>query len=66
MIAVEACEFWLSLAENNDICRGLLSPHLHKLVPVLVKCMRYSESTIILLKASYLIFSFRKVFYSGR
>ncbi|CAB3404704.1 unnamed protein product [Caenorhabditis bovis] len=43
-IALEACEFWLSLAENNEICRQLLAPFLGKLVPVLVKCMRYSEN----------------------
>ncbi|CAI5441635.1 unnamed protein product [Caenorhabditis angaria] len=44
LIALEACEFWLSLAENSEICRQLLQPFLEKLVPVLVKCMRYSEN----------------------
>ncbi|XGW08867.1 hypothetical protein V3C99_011300 [Haemonchus contortus] len=51
-IAVEACEFWLSLAENSDVCKELLSPFLGKLVPVLIKCMRYSESDIIALKGN--------------
>ncbi|CAD6192567.1 unnamed protein product [Caenorhabditis auriculariae] len=51
-VALEACEFWLSLAENNDICRQLLGPFLPKLVPVLVKCMRYTESDVIALKGN--------------
>ncbi|VDM57941.1 unnamed protein product [Angiostrongylus costaricensis] len=51
-IAVEACEFWLSLAENSDVCKELLSPFLGKLVPVLIKCMRYSESDIVALKGN--------------
>ncbi|EPB70542.1 hypothetical protein ANCCEY_10366 [Ancylostoma ceylanicum] len=51
-IAVEACEFWLSLAENSDVCKELLSPFLGKLIPVLIKCMRYSESDIIALKGN--------------
>merc|ERR1740131_637718 len=48
-VALEACEFWLSLAEQ-PICREALQPHLPKLVPVLVRCMKYSEIDIILLK----------------
>ncbi|KHJ87372.1 HEAT repeat protein, partial [Oesophagostomum dentatum] len=51
-IAVEACEFWLSLAENSDVCKELLTPFLGKLIPVLIKCMRYSESDIIALKGN--------------
>jgi transportin-1 len=47
--ALEACEFWLSLAEQN-ICKEVLTPHLHKLAPVLVKGMKYSEIDIIILK----------------
>ena len=77
---MEACEFWLSLAEQ-PICRFLLSffpllsfgdiseqqqllpkssgtlsfrevlqPHLDRLVPVLVRGMKYSEIDIILLR----------------
>ncbi|CAJ0950774.1 unnamed protein product, partial [Mesorhabditis belari] len=49
-IALEACEFWLALAENGEICKEVLAPYLDQLVPVLVQCMRYSESDIHLLK----------------
>lgn len=43
-IALEACEFWLSIAENNEICRSMVLPHLDKLIPVLLGSMRYSEN----------------------
>ncbi|KAF5294727.1 hypothetical protein FQA39_LY00211 [Lamprigera yunnana] len=48
-VALEACEFWLSLAEQQ-ICREVLGPHLNRLIPVLVRGMKYSEIDIILLK----------------
>lgn len=48
-VALEASEFWLSLADQN-ICKDVLAPHLAKLAPVLVNGMRYSEIDIILLK----------------
>lgn len=48
-VALEACEFWLSLAEQ-PICREVLAPHLSRLVPILVRGMKYSEIDIILLK----------------
>ena len=48
-VALEACEFWLTLAEL-PICREALTPHLNQLIPVLVKSMRYSNLDIILLK----------------
>ncbi|KAB0801453.1 hypothetical protein PPYR_05807 [Photinus pyralis] len=48
-VALEACEFWLSLAEQH-ICREVLGPHLNRLIPVLVRGMKYSEIDIILLK----------------
>lgn len=48
-VALEACEFWLSLAEQ-DVCREVLPPHLPRLIPVLVRGMKYSEIDIILLK----------------
>ncbi|XP_067124632.1 transportin-1 isoform X3 [Centruroides vittatus] len=48
-VALEACEFWLSLAEE-PICKDALSPHLHRLIPNLVRGMKYSELDIILLK----------------
>lgn len=48
-VALEACEFWLTLAETQ-ICREVLAPYLPRLIPILVKGMRYSEIDIILLK----------------
>lgn len=48
-VSLEACEFWLSLAEQT-ICREVLGTHLSRLVPILVKGMKYSEIDIILLK----------------
>lgn len=48
-VALEACEFWLTLAET-PVCHEVLAPHLPRLVPVLVRGMRYSEIDIILLK----------------
>lgn len=49
--ALEACEFWLSLAEQT-ICKEVLTPHLPRLAPVLVRGMRYSDINIIILKVS--------------
>ncbi|XP_041357123.1 transportin-1-like [Gigantopelta aegis] len=48
-VALEACEFWLSLAEQ-PLCKDVLSSHIERLVPILVKGMKYSEIDIILLK----------------
>ncbi|XP_076355745.1 transportin-1-like isoform X1 [Tachypleus tridentatus] len=48
-VALEGCEFWLSLAEQ-PICKDALTPHLPRLIPVLVRGMKYSEIDIILLK----------------
>ncbi|CAH0394310.1 unnamed protein product [Bemisia tabaci] len=48
-VALEACEFWLSFAEHL-ICKEALAPHLPRLIPVLVKGMKYSEIDVILLK----------------
>lgn len=48
-VALEACEFWLSLAEQ-PICKDVLGGHLTTLIPVLVRGMKYSEIDIILLK----------------
>ncbi|KAK0088459.1 hypothetical protein PV325_011988 [Microctonus aethiopoides] len=50
-VALEACEFWLSLAEQ-DICPQALAPHLPRLVPILVGGMKYSDIDIILLKGN--------------
>ena len=48
-IALEACEFWLSLSEQ-PICKETLTNHLSRLIPILMQRMRYSEVDIILLK----------------
>jgi len=48
-VALQAFEFWLSLAEKSN-CKELLAPVLSQLAPVLVHSMRYSELEIILLK----------------
>jgi hypothetical protein len=60
-VALEACEFWLSLAEQ-PICKEVLASHLGHLIPVLIGGMKYSEIDIILLKVFIqlckLIFSF--------
>ncbi len=48
-VALEACEFWLVLADQ-PICYDVLKSHIDQLIPVLVRCMKYSELDIILLK----------------
>ncbi|KAI1726802.1 HEAT-like repeat domain-containing protein [Ditylenchus destructor] len=48
--AMEACEFWLAFAENPPVCKEVIGPILPKLLPVLIKCMKYSENDICLLK----------------
>ncbi|CAF97100.1 unnamed protein product [Tetraodon nigroviridis] len=48
-VALEACEFWLTLAEQ-PVCKEVLCGHLSHLTPVLVNGMKYSEIDIILLK----------------
>lgn len=51
-VALESCEFWLSLAEQK-VCREVLSPHIDRLVPILINGMKYSEIDIILLKVKF-------------
>ncbi|CAK9304599.1 unnamed protein product [Gordionus sp. m RMFG-2023] len=48
-LSQEACEFWLSIAEQ-PMCKEILTPYISRLVPVLVSRMKYSEIDIILLK----------------
>ena len=48
-VALEACEFWLVLADQQ-ICMDVLRNHIATLIPVLVRSMKYSELDIILLK----------------
>ncbi|KAI8999818.1 Transportin-PC [Gaertneriomyces semiglobifer] len=49
-VALEACEFWLSFAEQDSL-RDHLEPYLPRIVPVLLKGMVYSEEDIIILGA---------------
>ncbi|OTF76627.1 Transportin-1 [Euroglyphus maynei] len=48
-VALDACEFWLTLAEQ-PICKEVLAPHLPRLLPTLMQKMKYSDSDIILLR----------------
>ncbi|KAG5444482.1 Transportin-1 [Clonorchis sinensis] len=48
-ISREACEFWLSLSEQ-PICYQALTPYVQRLIPVLVRGMKYSESDMVLLR----------------
>ncbi|GMS84334.1 hypothetical protein PENTCL1PPCAC_6509 [Pristionchus entomophagus] len=51
-IALEACEFWLALAENTQLAEQIIAPFMAKLVGVLVQCMRYTVDDINLLRAN--------------
>ncbi|XP_074640252.1 transportin-1-like [Tubulanus polymorphus] len=48
-VSLEACEFWVALADQ-PICKEVLTPYIERLIPVLVRGMKYSEIDIILLK----------------
>ncbi|CAO3597936.1 unnamed protein product [Absidia cylindrospora] len=45
-LALEACEFWLVYAEMETVTYDL-TIHLPKVVPVLLKCMVYSEADLL-------------------
>ncbi|KAK4705916.1 transportin-1, partial [Phenoliferia sp. Uapishka_3] len=47
-VALEACEFWLTFAEDPDLVNHL-RPFLPKVIPVLLESMIYSEDDIIIL-----------------
>ncbi|KAG0237878.1 hypothetical protein BGW41_008304 [Actinomortierella wolfii] len=47
-VALEACEFWLAFAENDDL-KEHLRPFLPRVIPVLLQGMVYSEMDIIAL-----------------
>ncbi|KAI9258897.1 armadillo-type protein [Phascolomyces articulosus] len=47
-LALEACEFWLVFAEQDDL-REQLQPYLLKVVPVLLHGMVYSEMDLLTL-----------------
>ena len=44
-LACDAAEFWLSVGEHPDLWQSL-APYLHKIIPVLLKSMVYSEDDI--------------------
>ena len=45
-LALEAAEFWLTIAEHRQKLAGSLGPYLEKIVPTLLECMVYSEDDI--------------------
>jgi len=45
-VALEACEFWLTFAEDPDL-QGYLHPLLPRVAPVLLDCMVYSEDDLL-------------------
>jgi transportin-1 len=45
-VALEACEFWLTFAEEPEL-QSQLHPLLPRLAPVLLQCMVYSEDDLI-------------------
>jgi hypothetical protein len=48
LVALEACEFWLAFAEQDDL-RENLRPFLPRVIPVLLKGMVYSEMDLLTL-----------------
>lgn len=48
-VALEACEFWMALAEQQE-CIQVLGPFLNHLIPVLINGMRYSETDVMALR----------------
>lgn len=48
-VALEACEFWLTFAEDQDLAQ-FLAPLLDKVAPVLLDCMVYGEDDLLWLE----------------
>lgn len=48
-VALEACEFWLTFAENAELA-PFLQPLLGKVAPVLLDCMKYGEDDLLWLE----------------
>lgn len=48
-VALEACEFWLTFAEDSDLA-PYLHPLLAKVAPVLLDCMVYGEDDLLWLE----------------
>jgi transportin-1 len=49
-VALEACEFWLTFAEDADLAHHL-APLLPRVAPVLLDCMIYGEDDLLWLEA---------------
>ncbi|EIN06595.1 ARM repeat-containing protein [Punctularia strigosozonata HHB-11173 SS5] len=49
-VALEACEFWLTFAEDSELA-PYLAPLLPKVGPVLLDCMVYGEDDLLWLEA---------------
>ncbi|TIB71126.1 hypothetical protein E3Q24_02480 [Wallemia mellicola] len=49
-VALEACEFWLTFAEETHLAEHL-KPLLDKVAPVLLNTMVYSENDLVMLEA---------------
>jgi transportin-1 len=50
-VALEACEFWLTFAEDPDLSSHLL-PLVPKVAPILLQCMVYGEDDLVWLDAT--------------
>ena len=52
-VALEACEFWLTLAEQSETSKEVLKQNkrLGELVPILIKRMKYEPGDPVLIKA---------------
>lgn len=48
-LACDAAEFWLSIGERKQIAKSL-APYIHKIIPVLLESMVYSEDDIAMLE----------------
>ncbi|KAI9019805.1 Transportin-PC [Hyaloraphidium curvatum] len=47
-VALEACEFWLAFAEQDEL-RDHLEPHIKNVIPVLLKGMVYTDDDVAIL-----------------
>ncbi|CAG9760777.1 unnamed protein product [Ceutorhynchus assimilis] len=48
-VALQACEFWLAITKVST-CKDILSAYINKLVPILLKNMRYSETELNIMR----------------
>ncbi|KAJ5054573.1 uncharacterized protein L3040_000843 [Drepanopeziza brunnea f. sp. 'multigermtubi'] len=48
-LACDAAEFWLTVGEHGELWKSL-TPYLHKIIPVLLESMVYSEEDIAMLE----------------